>query len=114
MVEMRIKQPEDLEGNTDFMTKDPVLLTGNATTSVFTGAGIFLGVVIWTPVDGGTFYFTDTAGDPIPGLPHVTAKAPTTRAGTFGLKNYYLTGGLKIVVESAVGLVATVSATTAT
>ena len=110
---IRIVQEQDLSGNIDFMTKDPVLLT-NGPTVIFTGEGVFLGVIIWVPIDGGTFYFTDGDDDPIDGLVNVTLKGSTTRAGTFGLKNYHLTNGLKIIVTSAVGVVITVSASTAT
>lgn len=107
---MPLTQPKDLDGNTDFMTRDPVLITGNATTPVFTGRGVFIGVIWWVPVDGGTMYFLDNDNQPITGLPHSTAKASTTRAGTIGLKNLYLTNGLKVVTELAAGVICTISA----
>jgi len=112
MPEIKLKQPEDLNGNTDFMTRNPVLITGNGTTEIFTGSGVFLGVVIWVPVDGGTIYFTDSDDASIPGLPTSANKASVTRAGTFPLKNYYLTNGLKVIVASAAGVVITIPVTT--
>lgn len=109
---LSVEQKKDLGGNIDFMMRNPVLITGNATTVVFTGEGVFLGLIIWVPIDGGTFYFTDNAGDPITGLPNVTAKASTTRAGTFAVKNYALTGGLKVVTADAAGVLITAAAAT--
>jgi len=112
MPTVSIEQAKDLGGNVDFMMRNPVLITGNATTEIFAGEGVFLGMIIWVPIDGGTFYFTNTAGAAIPGLPHVTAKAPTTRAGTFAVKNYFLTAGLKVVTADAAGVLITAAAST--
>lgn len=113
MTTLRLKQFQDLDGNIDFMNNAGKMLT-NGTTEIFTGEGVYLGVLIYEPINGGTFHFTNTAGDPIDGLPSVTLKGPTTRAGTWSGKNVPIDAGLKIVVANAVGTIMAVAAATTT
>ncbi|KKK99038.1 hypothetical protein LCGC14_2636730 [marine sediment metagenome] len=102
MATIKLVQFKDLDGNIDFMNNGGKTFT-NGTKELIVGEGIFIGLKISVPIDGGTYYFTDTAGDPIDGLETVTLKGSTTRAGTFGSKNKPITAGLKIIVASAVG-----------
>ena len=95
-------QVKDLDGNIDFMNNGGKTFT-NGTTTLIATVGVFIGLKISVPIDGGTYYYTNTAGDPIDGFENVTLKGSTTRAGTFGSKNTPVTAGLKIIVANAVG-----------
>ena len=102
MQTLRIVQTKDLDGNTDFMNNGGKTFT-NGTTTLIDTVGVFIGLKISVPIDGGTYYYTNTAGQPIDGFENVTLKGSTTRAGTFGSKNTPVTAGLKIIVAGAGG-----------
>lgn len=104
MSTIKIIQFKDLDGNIDFMNNAGLVFT-NGTTTLITGEGVFIGIKISVPIDGGTYYYTNTAGAPIDGFENVTLKGSTTRAGTFGAKNTPVTAGLKIIVADAAGVV---------
>ena len=109
METIRIVQAKDLDGNIDFMNNGGKTFT-NGTTELIESVGIFIGIQIKVPIDGGTYHFTNTAGDPIDGLVNATLKGSTTRAGTFGAKNVPIAAGLKIIVAGAGGVVMTSAA----
>jgi len=102
MATLRIVQFKDLDGNIDFMNNGGKTFT-NGTTTLIATVGVFIGLKISVPIDGGTYYYTNTAGDPVDGFENITLKGSTTRAGTFGSKNTPVTAGLKIIVANAVG-----------
>lgn len=101
-------QTIDINGNVITSASHGDLIVSNATTSIFTGAGVLLGIGIWKDVDGGTVHFTDANDDPIDGLPNVTNKGITDFAGTFPVARLELTNGLKVVTASAAGIVMSV------
>ena len=109
MSTIKMEQFKDLDGNIDFMNNAGKVVT-NGTTEIFTGEGILIGTQIVDPIDGGSFHYTNTAGDPIQQLVNATLKGPTTRAGTFGAKNTPITAGLIIVVANAVDVVIAIAA----
>ncbi|KKM90523.1 hypothetical protein LCGC14_1237830 [marine sediment metagenome] len=109
MPTVRFSQFKDLDGNIDFMNNAGKVVT-NGTTVIFTGLGILIGMQIHDPIDGGSFHWTNSVGDPIDGLVNTTLKGVTTRAGTFGAKNTPCPAGLKIVVANAVDVVIAIAA----
>ena len=102
MSTIKLVQFKDLDGNIDFMNNGGKTFT-NGTTTLIETEGVFIGLKISVPIDGGVYHYTNTAGDPINGFENVTLKGSTTRAGTFGSKNTPVTAGLKIIVAGAVG-----------
>ena len=102
MTTLRIVQFKDLDGNIEFMNNGGKTFT-NGTTTLIDTVGVFIGLKISVPIDGGVYHYTNAAGDPIDGFENATLKGSTTRAGTFGSKNTPVTAGLKIIVASAVG-----------
>ena len=97
-----ITQKKDLDGNIEFMNNAGKTFT-NGNTTLIENEGVFIGLKISVPIDGGVYHYTNTAGDPIDGFENVTLKGSTTRAGTFGSKNTPVIAGLKIIVTGAVG-----------
>jgi hypothetical protein len=101
-------QITDLHGKRITSANSGTLIAGSATTTIFTGTGILLGIGIWVDVDGGTVHFTDGDDAAIAGLPNVTNKGITDYAGTFPVARLELENGLKVVTASATGLVMSV------
>lgn len=101
-------QIRDHLGNPIVSGNNPILITGSATTSIFTGVGVLLGIGIFKDVDGGTIHFTDADDAAITGLPNASNKGVLDYAGTLPVGRLELTNGLKVVTASATGLVMSV------
>lgn len=98
-------QITDANGNVILNCNNPVDVLVNDTTVLLAGVGILLGFTIGTEVAGGTFYCTNTAGSAIAGLPSSTRKWTLDYAGSVPIPRVEITAGLKIVTETATGLV---------
>lgn len=109
---LRNHQLTDLKGDIPFNANSAVLIAGSATTAIFTGYGVIQGVTIWKDVDGGTIYFTNTAGNAIDGLPNSTNKAILDYAGAFEIPRMQISAGLKAVTENATGAVISIFVST--
>lgn len=94
----------DINGNIILSASHGESITGDGTTVIFTGTGVFMRAGIAKDIDGGTYHFTDNDDDPIDGFPNVTAKGVTDFAGTLPIGRRDLFNGLKIVVASATGI----------
>jgi hypothetical protein len=108
MAKIKQVQIKDQDGDLIKNCNNPIFITSSTTTVIFAGEGLLQGVQIWADVDSGTFYFTNTAGAAITGLPSSTAKAKTDYVGTFAVPNLEISAGLKVVTESTTGIVMTV------
>ncbi len=100
-------QVQDANGQVIASSNNGALITSATTTTIAaTGTTLLLtGVVIFKDVDGGTFYFTDGAGNSIAGLPSSGNAGVTDYPGSFPIPKLYLSNGLKIVTASTTGIV---------
>ena len=102
------KQAGDANGNPIINSNKPIAVNGSGTVTIISGQGVWLGITIWASDSDGTFYFTDGNDDPITGLPNSTNKGVLSALGAFAVPRHeIISGGLKIVTESAETLVAT-------
>ncbi|RMG04683.1 MAG: hypothetical protein D6726_02895 [Nitrospirae bacterium] len=87
------RQVRDADGNVMGMCGNKhVNITTDTTTTIFTGKGILLRVIIFKESSGGSFDITDIDGNTI------YSSATTEYAGTFEITEY-LTNGCKIVTS---------------
>lgn len=101
-------QTTDANGKSILNANGAVKIASSTNTPIFTELGVLLGVTIWTDVDSGSFYFTNTAGAAISGLPDVTDPAMTDYPGAFAIPRFEITAGLKVVTTAADTVVMTV------
>jgi hypothetical protein len=101
-------QVTDADGKAVMNANGAVKIVSSTTTPIFTGIGVLLGVTIWSEVEGGSFYFTNTAGSAITGLPDATDPAVTDFPGAFAIPRFEITAGLKVVTTAADAIVITV------
>lgn len=101
-------QMKDLDGIIITNSNESEIITSSATTLIFTGEGILMGIMIWARVSGGTFYLLDADDDPVSGHPTVANPGELDSRGIFPVPRYELLNGLKIVTTSATGIVMTV------